>query len=314
MSTIGKPATQLAAFMKERHRIYLKKQAGKPAPWTDDPVLQQYRFCNVYRELDTVTIWIRENIREPFADNPFLWFMLCMARRINLPATLEEIMADKKGAWPQWVAPKAGKALGAAVGKWDPERLVKLLDDRTARGEPVYTGAYMITAETGAAHKGKTKSRTTACSNLLPLWQQAATIEPELHHTLQRAFGAILGQGFAWGPFMTYEVVTDLRHTRYLRNAPDTLTWANAGPGAIRGLNRLFDRPLTAQLKSAETCYEMHRLLAYIQARVWPKDWPVLELRDIEHSLCEYDKWKRVHLGEGTPRSKYHPAHTTQGA
>ena len=32
---------------------------------------------------------------------------------------------------------------------------------------------------------------------------------------------------------------------------------------------------------------------------------PVLELRDIEHSLCEFDKYERVRLGQGQPRSKY---------
>jgi hypothetical protein len=32
---------------------------------------------------------------------------------------------------------------------------------------------------------------------------------------------------------------------------------------------------------------------------------PKLELRDIEHSLCETDKWLRVALGQGRPRSKY---------
>ena len=39
--------------------------------------------------------------------------------------------------------------------------------------------------------------------------------------------------------FMAYEVVTDLRHTKYLKNADDINTWANAGPGAVRGLNRI---------------------------------------------------------------------------
>lgn len=283
-------------YIQERHDIYLKRQLGKPAPWTDDNVLRHYRFCNVYRELDTVTIWVREHIREPFADDKWLWFMLAIARRINLPATLEELMADKKGAWPR-------------NGKWSPDRMVQLLDDRTARGEPVYTGAYMITAETGPEHIGKTKSRTTAFSNLLPLWQKAKQIEPQLHHTLQGAFDALLGQGFAWGPFMCYEVVSDLRHTRYLREAPDIMTWANAGPGAFRGLNRLHGRPLKQSQKPEAARAEMEQLLHLTRAR-WPKPsakFPRLEMREIEHTLCEFDKYLRVVNGEGAPRSKYQP-------
>ena len=34
---------------------------------------------------------------------------------------------------------------------------------------------------------------------------------------------------------------------------------------------------------------------------------PPLEMREIEHSLCEFDKWTRVRNNEGRPRSRYHP-------
>jgi hypothetical protein len=30
-------------------------------------------------------------------------------------------------------------------------------------------------------------------------------------------------------------------------------------------------------------------------------------MREIEHSLCEFDKYMRVKRGEGRPRSKYQP-------
>jgi hypothetical protein len=39
------------------------------------------------------------------------------------------------------------------------------------------------------------------------------------------------------------------------------------------------------------------------------QDWmPSVEMRDIEHSLCEFDKYERVRLGEGRPRMKYKPS------
>jgi hypothetical protein len=42
---------------------------------------------------------------------------------------------------------------------------------------------------------------------------------------------------------------------------------------------------------------------------VWPKpskQFPQLEMREIEHTLCEFDKHQRVMLGQGKPRSLYH--------
>lgn len=286
-------AKQLFDFMQARHYIYLARKAGiSRERWTRDKILRTYRFCNVYRELDTVTIWIDQFIRKPFAEHDMLWFMLCIARRINWPPTLQELM-DRR-AWP--------------VKNWNPDLVEKVLDARTERGEQVYTGAYMITAETGPEHTGKTKSHTTAFSSLDKLYQNRREIEPRLHDTLGSAYISILGQGFAWGPFMTYEVVTDLRHTRYLNKAADIMTWANAGPGAKRGLNRVAGRDVKKPVHEDQAVAEMQELLKKSKT-LWPndRDYPRLEMRDIEHSLCEFDKYERVRLGEGRPRSKFTP-------
>ena len=82
------------------------------------------------------------------------------------------------------------------------------------------------------------------------------------------------------------------------------MTWANPGPGAKRGLNRIYDRALNKQMKSNLFITEMQDLLElspdFIHGQV-----PSLEMRDIEHSLCEFDKYERVLNGEGKPRSIY---------
>src|SRR6266404_755739 len=69
-------ATPLWHWITERHRIYLKRLAGDPPPWTQDETLQRYRFCNVFRELDNVTGWLRENWRDPYAANEHLWIAM----------------------------------------------------------------------------------------------------------------------------------------------------------------------------------------------------------------------------------------------
>ena len=45
------------SYINERHAIYIRRQAGVKPFWTEDKILQTYSFCNVFRELDTVTIW-----------------------------------------------------------------------------------------------------------------------------------------------------------------------------------------------------------------------------------------------------------------
>jgi hypothetical protein len=49
---------------------------------------------------------------------------------------------------------------------------------------------------------------------------------------------------------------------------------------------------------------EMRELLELSKANL-PDFIPALELREIEHSLCETDKWLRVAAGQGRLRSKY---------
>ena len=39
-------------YVLERHSIYERRLQGYTRPWTDDPILHRFRFCNVYRRLD----------------------------------------------------------------------------------------------------------------------------------------------------------------------------------------------------------------------------------------------------------------------
>src|ERR1700730_3740631 len=46
-------------WCRERHSVFEKRLAGQQFPWTDDPILTEYIFCNVFREQDKVTRWFR---------------------------------------------------------------------------------------------------------------------------------------------------------------------------------------------------------------------------------------------------------------
>ncbi|GIT32189.1 MAG: hypothetical protein Ct9H300mP2_2680 [Candidatus Neomarinimicrobiota bacterium] len=49
---IDDPVSAFFDFCREREKIRFAREAGTPAPWTDDPILQQGRFLNVFREDD----------------------------------------------------------------------------------------------------------------------------------------------------------------------------------------------------------------------------------------------------------------------
>ena len=147
---------------------------------------------------------------------------------------------------------------------------------------------------------GGTKVEQTVDKILTPLYLNQPTIYKDSLEKTWREYLPYAG----FSGFMSYEVVTDLRWTIHLQNADDIYSWANAGPGAKRGLNRIHGRPLNQNIKTHQLTEEMKELLdsSTDYLAYWVAS---LEMRDIEHCLCEYDKYERVRLGEGRPRAKY---------
>lgn len=259
---------KLLYWMEERQRIYLKRQKGEPWPWTADPILRRYKFCNTYREQDRVTVWIRKNWREPFALHPNLWFAMCLARMINWPDTLEEI------GFPE---------------KWEPKRVVAILLERAKRDLKVFTGAYLLG---GGVQEGVGRAFHMVWNVLDPLYKNPG-MDVGIYNTLQTAHAWMVGYK-GWGRFLAYEVITDLRHTRYLCDAFDIDSWASIGPGAKRGLNRIYRRDLRASGSPEKLLEEMQVVMKQIRQRREIKLLPYIEARDVEHSLCEFDKYCRV--------------------
>lgn len=273
--------TPLLRFMNLRHEIYLKREAGLTKPWTNDPVLQSYRFCNVYRELDTVTIWIRKNIREPYADHPYLWFMLCMARQINWPDTLQEIMDE--GGWP--------------VDGYDWRKVRKIMLARQARGEKLYTGAYMLNAHGTKPSDPKDKAFFTTKLVLDSVWRDRKTVLAAMGENLLSATAGALAKYHGWASFTSAQAVADIKYTRQLKKAADWWTWAAPGPGSIRGLNLVTCRAIHTQLPAAQWLSEVNELRELVNSG-WPYE--PLHAQDMQNCLCEYSKYVR-----GWSRSKY---------
>lgn len=49
-------------WIVERMRVFWKKYKGEPAPWTDDPIIQGFKFTNVYRCLDRVSQYLLSHV------------------------------------------------------------------------------------------------------------------------------------------------------------------------------------------------------------------------------------------------------------
>lgn len=268
---------KLVYWISERQSIYVKKTQGLPKPWTDDPVLRKYRFCNVYREQDTVTRWIADNWRAKYADHPNGWFAMVLARLLNWPWTLSKFSAPLP---------------------WKRDQFVGVVRMIQAAGGKAYSSAYIVSTNGNAMNKAV----YLADRVLEPLWQARETIRPKSKDTCRRLHQR-LARHTGMGSFIAGQVVAD---TKFMMDNPgDFWTFAVSGPGSKRGLNRVCGRPIGAPWNE-QVWYDHleqlgEQLLAYEEIAKLPR----ISMQDLQNCLCEFDKYRRVELGAGTPRSKY---------
>jgi hypothetical protein len=100
---------------------------------------------------------------------------------------------------------------------------------------------------------------------------------------------------------MAYQAVVDMRFTRLLSEAADVQTWAAAGPGTIRGLNRVHGRRVDYLLSQGHALSEMRAIYKTVEAETGV----AMDFSDVPNILCETDKYLRVKTGEGKPRALY---------
>ncbi len=261
-------------FARERYQVFLNKEAGLPKPWTQDEVLQSYRFCNVFREDDTTTKWIRENITPEAYGATFLGAMI-IARWFNRIETLELLWGTdyRDNLLDKWFT----------VDVWK-----NAMRERLNGVQPLVTGAYMIKTPPDLT---KLEGLLDCLGKILPDAERLQDEFVEDGVTLEEATERLMTYPYL-GPFMAYEVVTDLRHT-ILSEASDIMTWANPGPGAIRGIGRVVNECPDTFRSNQKPLMLVHMRSLLKESRDpdnWPAEWPSWEMREVEHWLCEYAK------------------------
>lgn len=284
------PEKSFLYWIRERHSIYLKKQAGKRKPWTKDKVLQEYYFTNPYRENDKTTVWFRKHVREPWRGELRVLFATACFRWFNLISTGEILIENH------------------LLDDWSMDLALNVLGRVRASKQAVFTGAFMINSPPGVP------KLEAICKRINEIWLDRSSLEADAMawNTMEEAHRRFMQyQGLAG--FMAYEIVTDLRHTYFLEDARDTMSWCNPGPGCARGLRRLAGMPMgkgnAEMVRKPDNWKEtMQRLLILANRQAQRLKHPPLEMREIEHSLCEWDKYMRAHDGSGRMKRRYQGA------
>jgi hypothetical protein len=277
-------------WITERHSIWKNRFIHKkPKPWSKDPLFQKWKFTNVFRQLDTGTIILNDMLGKWFK-NPIPFGEMDTEDAIDILFNI---------IWYRMfnVADHAIN-LGFVHHK-DHKKVLKYLIERRDSGKQVFTGAYMVSGTGPCERHGKVYGTFLAAKEIAEKTGER-WISFIYHNQSLRKVHKRLQRLPMLGHFNTYEVVCDLRFTPLLCMAEDIFTWANMGPGAERGLRRLG---LPVETESMIKLYKI--ALKELPKEITHKKYPPFELREIEHSLCEFDKYQRVKTGVGRPRSRY---------
>jgi hypothetical protein len=296
-------------WINERHAIHQRRKTDLEGPWTKDEILKKYKFTNPFRQNDRVTqSWIDRYVFLLGSDKPApghdvihpgtgrgpsdgdILFHLALFRLFNWPPTYD--------------------ALYFMAKKWSYGAAMEILEERRANKEQIFTGAYIIT------NLGSELPKIDITAGAVDIIHENR-VELAEYIRASRSMEKtceVLQLVPTVGPFIAYEMACDLRFTRILSDLTDANVWANPGPGAKRGIHRLLYGTPKVAGKKPDHLEVMRDLLRIgtkpvrppLSAEVRNAQWP-FELREIEHSLCEFDKYMRVRNGEGRPRSLFKP-------
>eukprot|EP00760_Papus_ankaliazontas_P017559 PhM_4_TR17322/c0_g1_i1/m.106576 len=219
-------------FIRERHRINLERHLHHYDDergcrrYTDDPILATYRFTNVFRELDRVTLWMRQNIAPSSPSSSSPWLYVFNATWYRLFGTIA--FAERLGGWQP---------------TFDADRLRATARQMRMEKVSIFTAAYIVPAMSPGAGIDKAASIIDKLQFMFDTKQFHAIAETaERTHSLAATFEQFSKVKYIGSNFLAYEIVSDLRWMMTHITFIDVNTWANAGPGARRGLERVYQK------------------------------------------------------------------------
>ena len=286
-------------FMYERQNIWHKRFIlEQPAPWTEDPVLLQYKFTNVMRKIDRGTICLYRNIFSRLDGSERM-------EKLVLFNILAYRFLNKVESWEKCIT---------FIYDWDKEKahFVKSLNAMQKK-EAVFTAAHMVPPLHGIPGDTKIEKLSVLLSEI---WDDLDNYYSIIKNAdnLKAVYKQI--HSVRWfGRFLSYEMAVDLSYTDIIPYNEDE--WTSSGPGSIRGINNMLHviPSVKAETHPLYTAILVH--LRNIQKEKFEElDLPFekisyggsyLTLRDIEHSTCEFLKYYRTLMGTGRCKEKFVP-------
>lgn len=254
-------------WVRERNHIRVRKEViEQGAPWTKDPVMKEFRFCNVDREDDSVTRWVTEHVRDHLTDAEDIIYQMTICRIFNEPVTLAKLLPLNRPA----------------------EELLPVLNQMLSQDQKLFRGAYMMPSH-GTAGKGlKTHE----------YWIRAAGEIQDMefaHINSLKGVAKKLTSVRGIGGFLANQICTDLRHSVIGPLYTDRWHYVEFGPGTRRGLCRYVGKDLRRSSSPGRLFVDDFKQLQYDVLDDLPEFVETFkDPNNLSNCMCEYDKYMRA--------------------
>ncbi|WP_179467396.1 nucleotide kinase domain-containing protein [Mycolicibacterium vinylchloridicum] len=266
-------------FAYERQKAFERRVAGCEPPWTSDPIISEFKFCNVFRAADRVSQYLISEVCyhcEPCstADRLFQIVAFRLFSKIDTWDTVREYL----GRQP-------------TLEDLSTDRFTKALAAALSRNGRIYTGAFILCANDSYGKPYKYLNHIELLRHMFLMddlafkIRECCTLE-ELYWTLHQ-YPLI-------GDFMAYQIAIDLNYSELVNFDEDDFT--QPGPGALRGIKKCFVdagglQPSEIIMWMVDHQEEEFAKLGLEFSGLWGRR---LHAIDCQGLFCETDKYCRV--------------------
>ena len=266
-------------FASERQQMFARRVEGEPGPWTDDPILREFKFCNVFRAADRVSQYMIRDVC--YHDEP------CTPTRTGCSRSSRSAPSARP---PPGGQPATSSAATRSWTTWRTGRSPARWSTPGPGNGGLYTGAFILCATDAYGQSAKHRNHVELFRHMFLHDQLGAKLLDA--RSLREVYGLLHGYPLM-GDFMSYQTTIDLNYSALIGFSENEFT--QAGPGALRGIKKCFSdlgdyTPAEIVLWMTERQDEEFARLGLPFGGLWGRP---LHAIDCQGLFCETDKYCR---------------------
>lgn len=265
-------------FAVKRQEVFFNRLNNKHYPWTDDVIIQKYKFTNAYRASDRVSQYLIRNViyKDKDLSPEDQCFRIIFFKLFNKIETWEHV---------------SNAVEKITYSSYNYEIYNDILMNRIADNKKIYSAAYIMPS--GKSYFGYARKHQNNLKLLEYMMESGLPKKIAMAKSLKDLYEILINYPTV-GSFLAYQFAIDINYSELCDF--DEMSFVVAGPGAKNGIRKCFGDI------GNRSCEDVIRYVAERQSEEFEKRGlrfqnlfgRQLQLVDCQNLFCEIDKYARV--------------------